>query len=114
MQAQCNGWLKSIENKPDIPQRVLDALAKLEARESELQRQIKLETAKTMASRPPAESFKTFQQEVEQPAVKIDRVKCRELLRGFVEKIVVNPADQTYRVHFKSGAEPMVVTLIAV
>ena len=50
----------------------------------------------------------------EQAAVKVDREKCRTLLRGFIEKIVCDTEAQAFTVHFKSGKEPMPVALIKV
>jgi hypothetical protein len=114
VQARCNGWMRSIEGQTEISPRILAALKVLEKQESDLLAEITTEEAKAKAARPPEDSLKAFRAEVEQPAVKVNRTAAGEALRGFVEKIVCNPEEQAYTVHFKGGSEPMNVALIKV
>lgn len=113
VQTRCNAWFKKIESDDNPSPRIMAALAQLEAQEAELLAQVQAEEAKAKAMPAPVASARSFIEAIDDP-LKIDRVKCRELLRGFVEKIVIDVADQSYAVHFKGGSEPMNVTLIRV
>src|SRR5262249_41911236 len=109
IQDQANAWFRKIEDDPNPSPRIMQALRDLEAQESALQKRIDEEAAKSKAAMPPVASYKGLVNE--QSAVKVDREKCRTLLRGFIEKIVCNPKEQAFTVHFKCGKEPMPVAL---
>lgn len=110
VQDQADAWFHKIEGDPNPSPRIMRALRDLEAQEATLQKQIDQEAAKAKAAAPPLANYKAMV--IEQAAVKVNREKCRTLLRGFIDKIVCDTKGQAFTVHFKGDKEPMPVALI--
>jgi DNA invertase Pin-like site-specific DNA recombinase len=107
-------YLRLIDNEDNPTKAILHRLQAAEAEESALQAEIEQEEAKTKAQGSPQAAYKALRGSLSVATVTItDRGRMRELLRGVLEKVIVNTTEKELVMYLKGGRKPIGVKLFA-
>jgi DNA invertase Pin-like site-specific DNA recombinase len=107
---QCEKIMRLIDEMDDPPRHLAERLQQLEAQAQALHGELEAESAK--AAVPPLQAYdqlaKDFSGRLSDPEV---RLKVREGIRGFIERIELDPVLRSYTVRLKGIEQPIKVGL---
>ncbi len=107
IEKQADKITRLIDHDDEPPQRLLARLKELETKENELRNNLDEETAKAKSQVPALAAYTELAGKLED----FDRAQLKQGLRDIVDRIVVDPSDQSYEVFFKGTAQPVFVKL---
>lgn len=106
--------LHLIEGEANPTKILLRKLQALESEEAGLQAEMSAETAMLNAQTSPEQAYASLRQQLRDPQITIsNRSHFRELLRGLLDKIIINTVEKELTIFFKGGKAPWRVKLFA-
>ena len=98
--------LRLIEGEENPPKSLLRSLQALETEEGGIQAEMDVEVAKAKAQIPPEQVYAEVRDQAAELVIS-DRPRLQELLRGLLDRIVVDTDKREMVVYFRGGRKPM-------